>query len=154
MSVSPRRGRRPREWNRYYLSHPANGEADAHSTIEGSILFAAFELSAPCPKRPPYPCSFRAKPRFLTARQGNLSGTKVLLGVRKTAKYWLGFGLDSFFCVSGPDGETTLASLCLLAKQAVGFSLARGRRYGTFLGGPGAAPLRWPHPLAQNRKGC
>jgi hypothetical protein len=56
--VSPRRGRRPRVWNRYDLSHPANGEADAHSTIEGSILFAAFELSAP-PKVPPTTRPFR-----------------------------------------------------------------------------------------------
>jgi hypothetical protein len=83
------------------------------------------------PKVPPYHCSFRAKPRFLTARQGNLSGTTVLLGVRKTAKYWLGFGLDGFFCVSGPEDETTLVLLCLLAKQAVrvqpGAGAAEGR---------------------------
>ena len=49
------------------------------------------------PKAPPLPLLFQSEAQILTARQGNLSGTKVLLGVRKTAKYWLGFGLDGFF---------------------------------------------------------
>jgi hypothetical protein len=67
-----------------------------------------------CTKHVPFRYRFDEEPLVIVA------GTASRVSVFATARH--------FTNLLGQKGETTFVLLCLLAKQAVGFSLARGRR--------------------------